>query len=198
MLDEKLKKMEQRMSEEMRIPDTAVVLSQFIPGQPLSEENRLRVDKAIWLFHCGYCHTLTMSGGCTGNSNVSQADAMRSYAAQKIVPMSRMIKEEDSREIVGQALFVKKRVLAPRKWKDISVVTSDYQLPRVKTIFDFVLGNGFGVEYVAAKTGKEYDECVAFAELAKTRAFIETFYGVRPADDLAIEQIVRECSPYKN
>lgn len=73
----------------------------------------------------------------------TEAFKMQEYLLKKGVFQDRIIKEERSKDTVGNAYYSKKYVFLPQKEKEAVIITSDFQVERVKYIFDKI----FGPEY---------------------------------------------------
>ena len=78
----------------------------------------------------------------------TEAAAMRDYALLLGVQAEDVILEEDSKDTIGNAYFVKVNILEKNNWRNIVVVTSDYHLTRTEFIFNLVLGKEYNVEYI--------------------------------------------------
>jgi uncharacterized SAM-binding protein YcdF (DUF218 family) len=81
----------------------------------------------------------------------TEASKMQEYLLEKGVLPDQIIKEEQSKDTIGNAYYSKKYVFLPQKEKKAIVITSDFQVERVKYIF----GKIFGPEYVIKVIGIE-------------------------------------------
>lgn len=141
--------------------DAIIVLG----GGVSSKDWKARVDKAVQLHGKWLAPRIIMSGkfGALQKRAVTEADEMRRYAISRGVKGEAILKEEESRDTVGNAFFTRKNVLEPNGWKKIIVVTSDYHVPRARMIFKKVLGKKYLIKFESAKPGllpQEMRECV--------------------------------------
>jgi len=182
--------------------DTIVGISNVLNKDgSVAEDVKLRTDRAIYLWDCGYSDILSFSGGYDKDSECledespwTQAEGMKRYAIEKGVPEKQILKEELSRDTVGQAYFVKRDLVLPRNWEKLVVVSSDYHMRRVMKIFDlFFPRKNFLVDYKWANTGLVDDLDIEESERQRFDMFISMFGGVKPGDNDAIEEIMFTC-----
>lgn len=106
-----------------------------------------RLDEAIKLRENFNCKIL-VSGEYSFLYNkvkppFTEAFKMQEYLLGKGVPADQIIKEEQSKDTIGNAYYSKKYIFLPKKEKKAVIITSDFQVERVKYIFDKI----FGPEY---------------------------------------------------
>ncbi len=115
-----------------------------------------RVDKGVELFRQGVAQYLILTGYKPYLLDYipvkTEAQAMKDYAASLGIPEETILLEEKAMDTLSNAYFTKKDVLEPRGWKDITVVTSDFHVPRSEYLFRKVLGSSYTVEMMDAKT----------------------------------------------
>lgn len=186
---------------------TCVTMDNTInPDGSLMEDCRLRADKSISLYRQDFCDTLTMPGRYDIRDfekvPITHSEALKRYAMQNGVPEEDIIKEESGRTMtdsVGCLFFLKKKVLIPRNWENLIVVSSDYHYPRLQDIWDFIFGGDFYVHYIAVDTKKSDDEVarkMKTEEEDKRRKFGEFWRGISPGDDDAIQDKLFSEHPY--
>ena len=134
-----------------------------ILGGGISQDGKLkqttinRLDKGIELFNQGIARYIILSGKYSSELDyipvTTEAKAMAKYLEDKGIPEDRILLEEESMDTIGNAYFTKVKILKPRNWKNIVVVTSDFHIPRAEYIFRKVLGKGYKVRFVGAPTG---------------------------------------------
>ena len=123
------------------------------PDFSLSEQSRERTDRAVNLYFSLAGDTITMSGGLyPKDAPWTLAEAMKRYAVVNGVDEIDIFKEEESLDTVGQAIFVKRDIAVPKSFEKFIVVSHDYHMPRVKTVFDFVYGNEFQISYFCVES----------------------------------------------
>ena len=171
----------------------------------LTEDVRLRVERSIDLVVTGdeeieRIDWMVMSGsyhGADRNFPVTQAEAMKRYALEKalpsdLMPPEKVLTEEKSRDTVGEAFFVKRDIALPRKWSRIIVVSSEYHMPRVKAVFDFIFGSDFNLAYrhAAANVNPQVGTATETEDDEKKRLMVFTDFwkGLRPGDDARIAE----------
>ncbi len=171
----------------LQVYPTTVALSNRINlDGTLQEDVRRRVDLSVELYDKHLTHTVTMSGKHDPkdwDAPLTHAEAMKRYAIQKGVYGNYILKEEDSLDTMGQAFFVKRNIIIPRDWDRLIVVSSDYHRRRVETIFDFVFGREFLIEYRTAPTSLRFNPKKWLEEKAKIAYFLRFFRGINPGDD---------------
>lgn len=75
---------------------------------------------------------------------VYEAESEARYLMAKGVPAAAIVEEKLSLDTIGNAWFLRLLHTAPRGWRRLHVVTSDFHLPRTRAIFDWVFGLGGG------------------------------------------------------
>lgn len=122
----------------------------------LTELGRRRVEKAIELYKKSPCKII-MSGHSSIDiidAKKTEASAMEDYAIMHGVDKNDIIKEECSRDTIGNAFF-SKEIIDIKKWKDIIVVTSDFHIARAKYIFNKIFSGNYRIKFVSAKSSED-------------------------------------------
>lgn len=107
---------------------------------------------------------------------ITEARAMQSYLIQKGIDSKDLILEEDSKDTIGNAYYLKKNTLKDTEFEKLIIITSEFHLERVK----FIFGKFFEpelTEFVAVKnteTGEKVEKIKARQELllAKTKDYL--------------------------
>jgi uncharacterized SAM-binding protein YcdF (DUF218 family) len=102
-----------------------------VQGGP-SERLRLRVARAIELYHAGAAPLLLLSGG--GSGPVAEATIMRDLALAAGIPENALLRETDSRNTVENAVN-SARLLRERAVTRIVLVSDRTHLPRAALLF---------------------------------------------------------------
>ena len=102
-----------------------------VQGGP-SERLRLRVGRAIELYHAGAAPLLLLSGG--GSGPVAEATIMRDLALAAGIPESALLREPHSRNTVENAVN-SARLLRERVVRRIVLVSDRTHLPRAALLF---------------------------------------------------------------
>lgn len=134
--------------------DVIVVLARGINlDGSLPSDPKRRVEKGVELYKKGLANKIIMSGSWTFRMEESpartEAEAMKAYAIELGVAPDDVLREEKSKDTMGNAYFVKTLYLKDRNWKKVIVVTGEDHLERSKYLFDRILGDGYTIEYVA-------------------------------------------------
>ena len=69
-------------------------------------------------------------------------------------PEDQIIAEDESRDTIGNAWFTKTRIVAPRNWGSLTLVTADYHMQRALWVFRKVYGPECNVRPAALPTGE--------------------------------------------
>lgn len=183
--------------------DAIVVLGTSLDADgTLPLHARQRVERAAQVYALGVAPLVVFSGHCSlheARPACSEASAMAAYAGTLGVPAAAIRLEEESRDTIGNAYFVRRRHLEPNGWSAIRVVTSDFHVPRTAWVFEKVMGTGVDVSFSPATT--ELDGTVIAAR-ARAEGDITTFLmewigPIAPGDDAAIERLIwREHPAY--
>ncbi len=140
----------------------------MILGGGISQDGTLkqttinRLEKGLELFNQEVAENIILSGKYSSDLDytpvTTEARAMARYLEEKGVPADKIYLEEESKDTIGNAYFTKIKILEPKNWRNIVVVTSDFHIPRAKYIFRKVLGDGYKVTFVGAPTGFSYEK----------------------------------------
>lgn len=125
--------------------DVALVLGGNInpDGQP-GRHARMRTERAAELYKSGVVNCIVFCGKYSvfrndETSELTEAEAMASYAKKLGVPSKYILKEEESRTTVQNGYFFKKNILNQKKFKSVFVVTTKFHSRRVGMIFHKLL-----------------------------------------------------------
>ena len=128
---------------------------------------------------------------------VTEAAAMASYAGSRGLPPSASLLEEESRDTIGNAYFVRTTWLDPNRWRAIRVVTSDFHIPRAAWLFRKILGADYDVAFSPASS-ELFASTVALRarDESDIAAFLAEWMGAIGDGDLAaIEQFIHHQHP---
>lgn len=87
----------------------------------------------------------------------TEAAEMKRMLVALGVPAERILTEERSRDTIGNAYFSKVEILQPNGWKKIMVVCADFHLPRVKFLFEKILGPGYDLAFHTTPSTSGHD-----------------------------------------
>jgi uncharacterized SAM-binding protein YcdF (DUF218 family) len=137
--------------------DAIVVLGGgVLPDGTPSVVSRTRVQRAVELYRRGIAPRIIFSGRCglvDDNPPVTEAAAMASMARGMEVPEAALLLEDESKDTLGNAYFVRERFLEPNGWSSIRVVTSDFHMSRAAWVFRKILGAGYDFSFMSAASG---------------------------------------------
>jgi uncharacterized SAM-binding protein YcdF (DUF218 family) len=164
----------------------------------LNPESRARADLAALVFaESGADLIIPCGWDYRPDSDLAISDAIASYLSSDAgISGSKIYSERRSRDTVGDAVFTRKdfdRIGLPQK---LSVVTTDYHVPRTREIFNFVYGNSAGVSVLGARSDKT--PSTKISENASLDAFHKTFAGISPGDFSAIASRMFDEHPFYN
>ena len=162
---------------------------------------RARVDRALELYRLGVAPRIIFSGCAAlmhdGPVAVTEAEAMASHARSHGLPAAAVFIEDESRDTIGNAWFVRRRWLEPNGWTSIRVVTTDYHIPRAAWIFRKILGAGYDVSFSAASSDRFAASVAARArDESDIAAFLAGWLSrIDDGDIAAIERLMTHDHP---
>jgi hypothetical protein len=185
-----------------RRTDAIVVLGRGVRDDgSLGQIARARVDSALEIFRHGVARRMIFSGrhGLTANDAppATEAAAMAAYAISRGLPRKSILLEEESRDTIGNAWFVRTRFLDPNGWTSLRVVTSDFHVPRAGWVFRKVLGPGFDVAFTPVSS-ERFGSTIAVR--ARDESDIAAFLAgwmsdIADGDLVAIARLIYEEHP---
>ena len=166
----------------------------------LNESSRVRVDKAVELWRHHEAPLIVLSGAWSFSLAEkpprTEAAAMAEYAEQCGCPRRALLLEEESKDTIGNAYFVKMRVAQPRGWKRLCVVAASHHIPRVEHICQQIFGPDYALHFVGAElpmTSDELDEKM-LRERA-SQALFDLRFSIQPGDDQAMHSLMYSIHP---
>jgi len=110
-----------------------------------------RLKKGIDIFKEKSLDYMILSSESVSNENIK-------YLCDRGISPGKILTESNSRDTIGEALFVKQNIIVPYKIKELYVISSDYHINyRVRAIFDYVFGTDADIIYIEVKTDKSKD-----------------------------------------
>ena len=110
-----------------------------------------RLKKGIEIFKEKGLDYMILSSESVSNKNIK-------YLCDRGISAGKILTESNSRDTIGEALFVKQNIIVPYKIKELYVISSDYHINyRVRAIFDYVFGADADIIYIEVKTDKSKD-----------------------------------------
>ncbi len=118
-----------------------------------------RLKYVVELFKKGKSNKIIVSGKWSINWDIkgtkpptTEAEEMRKVLLDLGVRNSDIVKEEWSKETIGNAYFTKVNILIPNNFKKLLIVCADFNLKRVKILFEKILGTEYEIEYLTTPT----------------------------------------------
>lgn len=157
--------------------DAVVVLSSNYPDKKeLTQITISRLEKCLELYYFGWTKTIALSG--------SSSNKMCESLSLACVNPKNIFQEEYSRDTVGNAVFSKLFLAIPNRWKNFAIVSSDFHIPRIERIFQFVYGKDFEFDFISAKFNGNND--FQNHERESLEVFHRTFKEIKEGDDMEI------------
>ncbi len=183
--------------------DTIVILGGGISKDgELSEMSKQRVKKGLELFQKGIAQNIIVSGKhgfILEKTKTTEARAMSEYLKKYNIPEENIFLEEESLDTLGNAYFTKIKILEPKNWKNIFVVTSDFHVPRASYIFKKVLGKEYNIDFLGVQSNLSYEEFNIFfiRELKSLHLLAHWLENVEDGDTNVIEEIISKHPIYR-
>lgn len=168
------------------------------PHGILESESKLRAQKASQLARTtDVSRVIALGWPYREDSDIAIATALKMFLIQEEhLDPARIAVELCSRDTVGDAIFSRLLLEALDSQPEITIVTSDYHVSRVREIFDFVYCGLSEVEVVGVPT--PYGASEQIHELESTLAFRQTFSGVNPGDIEDALKVLLSRHPFYN
>lgn len=83
---------------------------------------------------------------------LTEALKMNKYLLEKGIPQGKILREELSKDTIGNAYYSKKYIFIPSKEKEAIIITSDFQVERVKYIFSKIFGSEYKLKVIGIKS----------------------------------------------
>jgi uncharacterized SAM-binding protein YcdF (DUF218 family) len=160
-----------------------------------------RVERAAELYAWGVAPRIIFSGRCSLMTDAepvrTEAAAMAEFAASLGIPKRAIIREEESRDTIGNAYFVLRRFLEPNDWMSIRVVTSDFHIQRTAWVFQKVLGLGYDVAFSPSPSELDHATIAARArEESDISTFLMEWLGPIPdGDPIGLARLIWQEHP---
>lgn len=177
-----------------------LVLSHLLnPDRTLGEETLARAALAAHLYKQGDFACLATSGWAY-RSDLEYG--IGKYVANYLIyeeslPKSAVISDENSRDTVGDAFFLRKNVFRNSSISSVTVVTHDYHRERAQEIFSSFFCPEIEVQFTTVDSIYVSPAAIQ-RERDSLKAFRETFRDVQMHDDDAVWRVLSAKHPYYN
>lgn len=182
--------------------DVIIVLGRGIKEDgSLPIDPKSRINKAVELYNNKVAPFVVMSGAWTYhldiNPSQSEAQAMKEYAIKKGIPGSAIIEESKSKDTIGNVYFTKKDIVEPRGFRDITIISSEDHMPRVKYLFQKIYGDTYILRFVTSRrvlddAAYEKEMAHEYNSMAITRAWLDS---LTPGDDVTLWNLMTTIHP---
>lgn len=164
----------------------------------LNAETAARVDLAVEMFERQSADRLMVIGWAyRPDSEIAIGDAMATYArARHGVDDAALLVNRYARDTSGDAILSRIQLGALFPKVRLTVATTDYHVPRVKTLFRVVYGPHHTVAVHGSESGRGAER--ASDEAASLAAFSETFAGIAPGDLRSFRDRLLSAHPFYN
>lgn len=183
--------------------DAIIVLSHSLtPQRELTEESRLGVDTGLEILAKGGAKYIVMNGGpgrfsendhglyVPRGTHPVHSEAMAQYAMQRGVPKEKIAIQDFSSDTVGESYFVKEMVLLPNRFLENVIISSDYNMPRVREIYAKILGDLFKTDYLGVQTTLADIHEEEIRVRRSLEIFRRQFGQLKDGDSAAIEAVL--------
>jgi len=168
----------------------------------LTTRSMERVEKGVALQKSGTARPIIMSGGAKGPpsqapANKTEAQAMKDYAISLGVAAEDILLEEESKDAIGNIFFSKVNLIEPSQWKNIIVVTSDYNVPRATYVFQKVMGPSYHAHFEKASSNLSPPDAerVQIQEDEKMALTIQWMKNIADGDTQAVKEFLYSWHP---
>ena len=166
----------------------------------LGRESIARLETAVHLDNEIQCDLFLTTGwayrrDCTKKIGMVMAEQL---VARFNIDNNRIIVDDNARDTVGDAFFLRRNAIVPQGINEVFVVTSDYHAARAEQIFKAMLSPEVKVQSVGADVGLGKNEKLLQHEENSLRSFNDTFAGVDFADDTSVCRTLRTKHPFYN
>ena len=125
---------ESKNNEKIDNIDTMIVLGAKVNGSKISENLKLRLDKAIDYYNKNNDINIIVSGGKTKNADITESLAMKNYLVSKGVNSSNIMEENKAKNTFENIIYSKKILDDIKNKGKVLIVTSDFHLFRGRVI----------------------------------------------------------------
>lgn len=167
----------------------------------LNNETKSRVELAASLDKLVSSEMILLCGWCyRPDCELPIADAMNSYLINEYPDLGpKILCQRHSRDTVGDAIF--SRIFTQDRGfgvvTPVHVVTSDYHVPRVSEIFNFVYGADYNITVHGSTTFPD-PALSSQSETDSLKAFRSTFSEIEIGDLPSMLSTLRKRHPYYN
>ncbi len=176
----------------------AIVLGGGITSKgKLPYDPHTRIRKAFSLYKKGKVDTFILSGGFVHlkNKKISEAKLYEEYLFRHGVPKFRIIREEESHDTIGNAVYVKKIFLKKKLPKKATIITSQFHLKRSLEIFEYVFGSKYSFSGIGSHPSIPHRIWLALKEWRNYDFDLFVLAQAKEGDHRKIERYMRKMVP---
>lgn len=172
-----------------------------------------RLDKAIEIYRAHPCYIVCMGGGTYHkppalNSKgyvIHESTACAQYLCQQKIPAQHIYREWASYDTIANGYYAFCNFIKPLQLTSLTVISSEFHLPRVRLIFDFfnrLFDQGAHIDYIdsinqhlasdvlTVRAEREAASCLQFKELTTRISSLEIFVHWFHTEHKAYKSIV--------
>lgn len=164
----------------------------------LNSESKKRAAKAFEIFKKNQAARIITCGWAYRNDcEITIAEAMKRYLISSYsIRENLIIKQTNSRDTVGDAIFSRLKILTNDNFRKIALITSSYHLRRTKEIFNFVFGQEYNFYFYTCPI--KVNKKLLDLENESFCKFKETFNGIDTGNINKIYSRLIVRHPYYN
>lgn len=124
----------------------------------------IRLEKVASLFHAGISKTIVLCGRWSISHErngilhkMTEAEKMQQILQKHNIPHHAIIREEESKDTIANAYFLKTKIVQPHGRKRILISCADYHLTRVQMVFSKIFGPEYQLDYLSTETKEILD-----------------------------------------
>ena len=183
----------EQTEQESNTSDVIVVFGGGILDGELPTNAKYRVEKAVELYNEGIVPKILMTGykSMDDNETPTQTEAhlMKDYAIELGVNEDDIFLEEEAQDTTANIIY-SKLIMDEQGWKDISLVSSDFHMKRIKLMSEYIFDDTYNIDYIGSKS---IDENVD--EDKKSEDFLKWF-GDTDNDNESLLNFLDERHPH--
>ena len=183
----------EQTEQESNTSDVIVVFGGGILDGELPTNAKYRVEKAVELYNEGIVPKILMTGYKSMDDNETptetEAHLMKDYAIELGVNEDDIFLEEEAQDTTANIIY-SKLIMDEQGWKDISLVSSDFHMKRIKLMSEYIFDDTYNIDYIGSKS---IDENVD--EDKKSEDFLKWF-GDTDNDNESLLNFLDERHPH--
>lgn len=112
---------------------------------------------------------------------LTESSEMKKSLVALGVPADSIIMEENSKDTIGNAYYLKTQIVKPRDFHSLLIVCADFHAPRVEFVFKKVFGEGYRIDFQPVPT--PYDATIVQSQKELIERHREFFGIMKDGED---------------